>query len=158
MEVPDEFALRAEMLRFITKNGHQVTMTARNNDKYLNFRANPHSRLGKIITYLQNGDAKKIGEKTLETRFLPFVMEKDDPLFVGIAIQCAAECEAWARAIREYAQLSHLPSLDARIDIVPSEQVSKKDNLANNANQDGQTSEIIRQQNGEDLVKSMGLM
>ncbi|MGB5709577.1 MAG: hypothetical protein WBM44_01515 [Waterburya sp.] len=47
---------------------------------------------------------------TLQSRFLPFVMAKDEPEFRSVAIRCATECEAWARAIREYAELGGIPA------------------------------------------------
>jgi hypothetical protein len=44
-------------------------------------------------------------EQTLKARFFTFIVDRNDPEFYQIAIQCANECEGWARAIREYANL-----------------------------------------------------
>jgi hypothetical protein len=43
--------------------------------------------------------------QTLQMRFFSFTLDREDPNLVNFAIQCANECEAWARAIREYAGL-----------------------------------------------------
>ena len=50
---------------------------------------------------------KELASTTLQARFLPFVLDKNDPNFREIAIRCANECEAMGRAIREYAQFNN---------------------------------------------------
>jgi hypothetical protein len=82
-------------------------MSPRESDKYLKLRANPRSGLGRIILYLQEDlrDTQNLAAQTLSSRFLPFVMDREEAQFRAIALQCAEECEAWARAIRRYANL-----------------------------------------------------
>ncbi len=74
-------------------------------DKHLKLRATPKSALGRVITHLQNDltNQQDLAAATLLARFLPFAMEQDDPQFRSVAIRCANDCEAWAKAIREYA-------------------------------------------------------
>ena len=81
-------------------------------DKHLKLRAAPNSALAKVITKIQNDPTnnQELAASTLRGRFLPFAIEKDDPQFQEMAIRCATECEAWARAIREYAGLGAAPS------------------------------------------------
>ena len=81
-------------------------------DKHLKLRAAPDSALAKVITKIQNDpiNNQELAASTLRGRFLPFALEKDDPSFREIAIRCANECEAWAKAIREYAGLGASPS------------------------------------------------
>lgn len=76
-------------------------------DKHLQLRATPRSALGKTISYIQDDptDNQDLAGETIIGRFLPFAMDKNDKRFLAIAIRCAAECEAWGRAIREYAGL-----------------------------------------------------
>ena len=84
-------------------------------DKHLKLRAAPNSALAKVITKIQNDPTnnQELAASTLRGRFLPFAIDKDDPLFREMAIRCANECEAWARAIREYAGLGASPSLSS---------------------------------------------
>ena len=84
-------------------------------DKHLKLRAAPDSALAKVITKIQNDpiNNQELAASTLRGRFLPFAIDKDDPLFREIAIRCANECEAWARAIREYADLGADPSFSS---------------------------------------------
>ncbi|MGB5635769.1 MAG: hypothetical protein WBM86_23730 [Waterburya sp.] len=83
------------------------------NDKHLKLRAASTSGLGRVITHLQQGsnNQQELASTTLQSRFLPFAMAKDEPEFRSVAIRCATECEAWARAIREYAELGEIPAL-----------------------------------------------
>jgi hypothetical protein len=76
--------------------------------KYLTLKAEPESSLGKTIAYIQSSPINNQGlaVQTLQTRFFPFVVDRNDPKFYETAIQCAIECEAWGRMIREYAGLS----------------------------------------------------
>lgn len=85
-------------------------------DKHLKLRATPDSALGRVITHLQNGptNQQELAAATLLSRFLPFAMDKKDSQFREIAIRSANECEAWARAIREYAGLGTSPSFLSR--------------------------------------------
>ena len=87
------------------------------NDKHLKLRAAPKSGLGRVITYLQNGsnNQQELASTTLQSRFLPLAMDRSEPEFRSIAIRCATECEAWARAIREYAGLGEIPTLPAMV-------------------------------------------
>lgn len=77
-------------------------------DKHLQLRASPNSALGMTIAYIQNlpTNNQELAGGTLRGRFLPFAIPQDHPQFREIAIGCATELEAWARAIREYAQLA----------------------------------------------------
>ena len=83
------------------------------NDKHLKLRAASTSGLGRVITHLQNGsnNQQELASTTLQSRFLTFAMDRSDPEFRSVAIRCANECEAWARAIREYAALGEIPAL-----------------------------------------------
>ena len=82
-------------------------------DKHLKLRAAPNSALGLVITHIQESPTnnQELASATLRGRFLPFKIAQDDPRFREIAIRCAHECEAWARAIREYAGLGTSPVL-----------------------------------------------
>lgn len=77
-------------------------------DKHLSLRAGMNTVLGRVITHLQDEltNQRELASNTLQARFLPFVVGKDDPRFLEIALRCACQCEAWAREIREYAGLS----------------------------------------------------
>ena len=83
------------------------------NEKHLKLRAALSSGLGRVIIYLQNGsnNQQELASTTLQSRFLPFAMDRSEPEFRSVAIRCATECEAWARAIREYAELGEIPAL-----------------------------------------------
>ena len=82
-------------------------------DKHLKLRAAPDSALGLVITHIQDEPTnnQELAAATLRGRFLPFAIAQDDPRFREMAIRCANECEAWARAIREYAGLGTSPAL-----------------------------------------------
>ena len=84
-------------------------------DKHLKLRATPNSALAKVITKIQNDpiNNQELAAATLRGRFLPFAIDKDDPSFREMAIRCANECEAWARAIREYAGLGAVPLFES---------------------------------------------
>ena len=86
-------------------------------DKHLKLRAASTSGLGRVITYLQKGsfNQQELASTTLQSRFLTFAMDRSEPEFRSVAIRCANECEAWARAIREYADLEVIPSLPAMV-------------------------------------------
>lgn len=83
------------------------------NDKHLKLRAASTSGLGRVLAHLQQGPTKvaDLASITLQGRFLPFVMDRSEPEFRSVAIRCATECEAWAKAIREYAELGVIPAL-----------------------------------------------
>ena len=83
-------------------------MVSKQTDKHLKLRANPDSGLGRCIAYLQEHPSPQqmLAAQTLEARFLPFVMDKNDPQFEAVAIQCAEQCLSWARAIQQYASLN----------------------------------------------------
>ena len=85
-------------------------------DKHLKLRAASKSGLGRVIAYLQNGsnNQQELASTTLQSRFLPFAMDRSDPEFLSVSIRCATDCEAWARAIREYAELEQ-PTLPATV-------------------------------------------
>ena len=86
-------------------------------DKHLKLRAAPDSALGLVITHIQEEPTnnQELAAATLRGRFLPFKIAQDDPRFREIAIRCAHECEAWARAIREYAGLGTSPVLTSKV-------------------------------------------
>ena len=77
------------------------------NDKHLKLRAASTSGLGRVLAHLQLGptNQQELASTTLQSRFLPFAMDKDEAGFRSVAIRRATECEAWGRAIREYAEL-----------------------------------------------------
>ena len=87
------------------------------NDKHLKLRAASASGLGRTIAYLQNGsnNQQELASTTLQSRFLTFAMDRSEPEFRSVAIRCANECEAWARAIREYADLEIIPTLSSAV-------------------------------------------
>ena len=83
------------------------------NDKHLKLRAASTSGLGRVLAHLQQGPTKvaELASTTLQSRFLPFAMDRNEAEFRSVAIRCATECEAWARAIREYADLGEISVL-----------------------------------------------
>ncbi len=87
------------------------------NDKHLKLRAASTSGLGRVLAHLQQGPTKvaDLASVTLQGRFLPFAMGKDEAGFREMAIRCANECEAWAKAIREYAELGVYPALPGMV-------------------------------------------
>ena len=86
-------------------------------DKHLKLRAASTSGLGRVITHLQQGsfNQQELASATLQSRFLPFAMDRNEAEFREVAIRCATECEAWAKAIREYADLEVIPTLPAMV-------------------------------------------
>ncbi len=73
--------------------------------------------MGLVITHIQDEPTnnQELAAATLRGRFLPFAIAQDDPRFREMAIRCAHECEAWARAIREYAGLATSPALTSTV-------------------------------------------
>ncbi len=141
-------------------------------DKHLKLRANPASRLGLTISYLQalDTDTTRIAGSTLESRFLPFTLDRHDPNWVGIAIQCAAECEAWAKAIRDYLALHttspeivQAPKMLTIVNGNGHAQNGSKQTSIDDGNEDEDlTPESVdcleEQHQGIDLMKNMGLL
>ena len=132
-------------------------MVQRQSDKHLKLRGHPNSRLGRVLAYLQSLDTniQSLASQTLESRFLPFATDRDSPQFRAIAIQCATECEAWARAIREYAALpSSLQQLEQKqieqVDAVQAPQESKFSG--------SQSEDEAEQDEGSDIMRNMGLL
>ena len=129
----------------------------RQSDKHLKLRGHPNSRLGKTLAYIQSLDTntQALASQTLESRFLPFALDRNDPKFRALAIQCATECEAWARAIREYAalpisSLEQVSGQPGHRDAAPSPSESKFS---------GSQSELEAEQSeGEDVMRTMGLL
>ena len=102
-------------------------MIKREPDKQLKLRAAPTTGLGKTIAYLQEHptNTTSLAAHILQTRILPFALDQNDPQFQGIALQCAEECESWARAIRQYAGLPQsqmMPQPAAPLQYVPQPQ------------------------------------
>ena len=91
-------------------------------DKHLKLRATPGSGLGRVISHLQQGsnNQQELASATLQSRFLPFAVDRSEAEFREIAIRCANECEAWARAIREYAELGIYPSMMSAVMAQPN--------------------------------------
>ena len=87
------------------------------NDKHLKLRAASTSGLGRVLAHLQQGPTNQqdLASITLQGRFLPFAMDRNEPEFRSVAIRCATECEAWARAIREYADLGGISTELAQV-------------------------------------------
>ena len=131
-------------------------MVQRQSDKHLKLRGHPHSRLGRVLAYLQSLDTniQSLASQTLESRFLPFATDRDSPQFRAIAIQCATECEAWARAIREYAALpsSSIELASRQIDQVDAAQAPTEAKFSGS-----QSSEEAAQDEGSDIMRNMGL-
>lgn len=129
----------------------------RQSDKHLKLRGHPHSRLGRVLAYLQSLDTniQSLASQTLESRFLPFATDRDSPQFRAIAIQCATECEAWARAIREYAALpsSSLQPEQRQIEQVDATQAPQESKFSSS-----QSEEEAEQDEGSDIMRNMGLL
>jgi hypothetical protein len=132
-------------------------LVQRQSDKHLKLRGHPNSRLGKTLAYIQSLDTntQSLASQTLESRFLPFAIEQNDPQFRAIAIQCATECEAWAKAIREYAalpisSLSPVTGQHCHLDAAqsPSQEKFSVENSSTEAEQDS----------GSDVMRNMGLL
>lgn len=143
-------------------------MVSKETDKHLKLRASQDSGLGKCIAYLQEHPLKQqtLASQTLEARFLPFVMDKNDPQFEAIAIQCAEQCLSWARAIQQYA------SLKEEEGVIGTNGAKLRGGLSQNPQLESPeiTTEVEdddhlmlseeekRQSQGEDLMNSMGLL
>ena len=129
----------------------------RQSDKHLKLRGHPHSRLGRVLTYLQSLDTniQSLASQSLESRFLPFATDRDSPQFRAIAIQCATECEAWARAIREYAALpsSSVEPEQRQISHVDAVQAPLESKVSGS-----QSEEEAEQDEGLDVMRNMGLL
>ena len=110
-------------------------------DKHLKLRAASTSGLGRVITHLQKGsnNQQELASTTLQSRFLPFVMDRNEAEFREVAIRCATECEAWARAIREYADLGVIPALPGVV--IRQDAPSTHDSLTNIDEVDGSEDE-----------------
>ena len=142
-------------------------MVSKQTDKHLKLRANPDSGLGRCIAYLQEHPSPQqmLAAQTLEARFLPFVMDKNDPQFEAVAIQCAEQCLSWARAIQQYASLNmdnevvNQPKLRSSLP-QPTQLASVA--MAINDDNDDDDDQIFneqeeRQSHGENLMNGMGL-
>ncbi len=129
----------------------------RQSDKHLKLRGHPHSRLGRVLAYLQSLDTniQSLASQSLESRFLPFATDRNEPQFRAIAIQCATECEAWARAIREYAALpsSSLEPEQRQINHVDAAPASLEEKFSGS-----QSEEEAEQDEGLDVMRNMGLL
>ena len=70
-------------------------------------RGTLNTPLWKVIAYMQAlpYNQTELARDTLISRYLPFVLDKNDPNYLSIALTCATACESWARAIREYSGL-----------------------------------------------------
>ncbi len=85
-------------------------MTEANNSKsykQITLRAPLNSPTGKLLSYIDNSprDTKTLMIKTLESRFLPFMLDPSDPNYQKIALQSIAECQAYVDAIKDYVAL-----------------------------------------------------
>ncbi len=132
-------------------------MVQRQSDKHLKLRGHPKSRLGKTLAYIQSLDTniQSLASQTLESRFLPFALDRNDPKFPALAIQCATECEAWARAIREYAALpissqKSVKEPNGQLDAAPSPSASKFSV--------SQSETEAEQSEGSEVMRNMGLL
>ena len=142
-------------------------MVSKQTDKHLKLRASPDSGLGRCIAYLQEHPSPQqmLAAQTLEARFLPFVMDKNDPQFEAVAIQCAEQCLSWARAIQQYASLN----MDNEVvdqqkirDGLPHPTPLASVAMAINDDPDDDDDQIFneqeeRQSHGENLMNGMGL-
>lgn len=132
-------------------------MVQRPSDKHLKLRGHPHSRLGKTLAYLQSLDTniQSVASQTLESRFLPFAVDKNDPKFQVIALMCATECEAWARAIREYAAL---PSSSQQPVTQQTPQLDAADSSSASKFSIAQSEQETEQHEAEEVMRNMGLL
>ena len=114
------------------------------NDKHLKLRAALSSGLGRVITYLQDGsnNQQELASTTLQSRFLPFAMDRSEPEFRSVSIRCATECEAWARAIREYADLEVIPTLPSAVRgqdaLIAHDSISNQDEIDGEEDEDNE--------------------
>ncbi len=142
-------------------------MVSKQTDKHLKLRANPDSGLGRCIAYLQEHPSPQqmLAAQTLEARFLPFVMDKNDPQFEAVAIQCAEQCLSWARAIQQYASLNmdlevvNQPKLRESLP-QPTQLASVAMAINDDPNDDDDqifNEQEERQSHGENLMNGMGL-
>lgn len=71
-------------------------------------RGDAKSFFGLVISYVREnfGNNHEIFKETISARFLPFALSPDHPEYRAICLMCAANLEAWARAIREHAGLN----------------------------------------------------
>jgi hypothetical protein len=104
----DSFLFSSTNQYICTKNETMKSQNKSNPKKCLVVRVPPESLLGQAVIYVQNSQFNNQAalEETFAARFLPFAIDKNRPDFQAIAIQCANQCESWARAIREYAGLT----------------------------------------------------
>jgi hypothetical protein len=68
----------------------------------IKMRAYSHSYMGKLIEFLQEHPqgTSAVAMEVLNARFLPFLLDKSDSRSRDIALQCAAQLDGYARAIR----------------------------------------------------------
>ena len=140
-------------------------MVSKQTDKHLKLRANPDSGLGRCIAYLQEHPSPQqmLAAQTLEARFLPFVMDKNDPQFEAVAIQCAEQCLSWARAIQQYASLNmDLDQPKIRESLPQPTQLASVAMAINDDPDDDDDDQIFneeeeRRSQGENLMNGMGL-
>ena len=143
-------------------------MVSKQTDKPLKLRASPDSGLGRCIAYLQEHPSPQqmLAAQTLEARFLPFVMDKNDPQFEAVAIQCAEQCLSWARAIQQYASLNMdnevVNQQKIRESLPQPTQLASVAMAINDDPDDDDDDQIFneqeeRQSHGENLMNGMGL-
>ena len=91
--------------------------------------------LGKVIDYVKqtplHQNNKGIAIEMLFARFLPLVLETNEPSNRAIAIECAIKCETWARVIRElwglneptptYPKVYSLPQIERDLPLTTAE-------------------------------------
>ena len=110
-------------------------------DKHLKLRAASTSGLGRVLAHLQQGPTNQqdLASITLQGRFLPFAMDRNEAEFREVAIRCANECEAWAKAIREYAELGIYPPMAGMV--VRQDALMTHDSIGDRDEVDGELDE-----------------
>ncbi len=93
---------------------------------------------------------------------MPFVMDKNDPQFEAVAIQCAEQCLSWARAIQQYASLNmDLVKPQIRESLPHPTQLASVamagDDDPNDDDDQIFNEQEERQSHGENLMNGMGL-
>ena len=120
--------------------------------KHLSLSSKGNEALSKTIAYLQNHpiNTQVLAGSTILGRFLPFAIERDDPNFEALAVQCAKNCYAWGDAILAFAGLESVRVSSS------TRNVRKQKNTA--INKESQpTKKTKSSQKANKLVQSMGL-
>lgn len=86
-------------------------------------KAEKDTYTGKLIEFLNDGSDSKtrLIQNTLEARFLPFVLDKDDPNFHVHVYDCLGQLEGFKQAIINYYGITTYPQGQGTV--VPAKRV-----------------------------------